>query len=286
MSFLSVDVDLAKKSYYAATVQRTQSFSKLQDSVSCDVAVEDGGLAGLSAAIELTDRGYSVVVLEAKKVGWGASDRNGGQALEALACDQATIEAQLGMIEARRIWAMTSEAIALIQERCHRFEIECDWQSGYLSLAVNARKANSVREWQHHIQAEYPFKTQWTAQADLPGWNASPPFHSGVFDTTSGHLNPLKYSLGSARAAASLGVKIHRHSTVNVLTQGETVRLKTELGEVRAFHVLLAGNVYLGNATRFDTFSRLQHRSFPGGKLMRTPALVAGMAYHRLRDML
>ena len=441
MSFLSVDVDLAKKSYYAATVQRTQSFPALQDSVSCDVAVVGGGLAGLSAAIELADRGYSVVVLEAKEVGWGASGRNGGQALAGLACDQATIEAQLGMVEARRVWGMTLEAIELIQQRCSRFGIACDWQSGYLSLAVNARKAKALQEWQDHMHTEYAFPTQTIKPADIGAWIASPRFHSGVFDSTSGHLNPLKYSLGLARAAASLGVKIYEHSTVTALAQGDTVRLKTELGEVRACDVLLAGNVYLqglapalqprimpvgtyivtsealdpalaqslipskaavcdtnfvldyfrptpdhrmlyggrvsyststprdleasmqkrmaatfpqlkdaaveyswggfvdislnrapdfgrlkpvagsgntkgpanvyylqgfsghglaltglagklvaeaidGNAKRFDTFSRIKHRSFPGGKLLRTPALVAGMAYYRLRDML
>jgi gamma-glutamylputrescine oxidase len=441
MSFLSVDVDLAKKSYYAATVQRTQSFPKLEENLSCDVAVVGGGLAGLSAAIELADRGYSVVVLEAKEVGWGASGRNGGQALAGLACDQATIEAQLGMGEARRIWSMTLEAIALIQERCNRFQIACDWQGGYLSLAVNARKAEALRQWHDHMQTEYAFKTQWIDPADMAQWIDSPRFHSGVFDTTSGHLNPLKYSLGLASAAASLGVKIYEHSTVKALTQGDTVRLKTEFGEVRASDVLLAGNVYLqdlapvlqprimpvgtyivtsealdpalaqslipskaavcdtnfvldyfrptpdhrmlyggrvsystntprdleasmqkrmattfprlkntrieyswggfvdismnrapdfgrlkpvassgntkgpanvyylqgfsghglaltglagklvaeaidGNAKRFDTFSRLKHRSFPGGKFLRTPALVAGMAYYRLRDML
>jgi len=441
MSFVSVDVDLAKKSYYAATVQRTKRLPQFEERVSCDVAVVGGGLAGLSAAIELAERDYSVVVLEAKEVDWGASGRSGGQALAGLACDQATIEAQVGMTEARRIWAMTLEAIALIQERCSRFNIECDWQSGYLTLAVNARKAKALRQWQDHMQAEYAFQTQWIDNADMASWIDSPRFHSGVFDATSGHLNPLKYSFGLARAADSLGVKIFEHSAITALKHGDTVRLKTELGELRASAVLLAGNVYLqglapvlqyrimpagtyivtserldpalanklvrckaavcdtnfvldyfrptpdhrmfyggrvsyststprdleasmqkrmaatfpqlkntrieyswggfvdismnrapdfgrlqplagsvnargaanvyylqgfsghglaltglagklvaeaidGNAERFDTFSRIQHRSFPGGKWLRTPALVAGMAYYRLRDML
>ena len=260
MSFLAVDVDLAKKSYYAATVQRTQSFPALQDSVSCDVAVVGGGLAGLSAAIELADRGYSVVVLEAKQVGWGASGRNGGQAIAGLACDQSTIEAQVGLVEARRIWNMSLEAISLIHQRCNRFGIECDWQSGYLGLAVNARKAKALRLWLDKMQAEYAFKPQWIGPQEMPEWIASPRFHSGVFDKLSGHLNPLKYSLGLARAAASLGVKIYENSTVKKLTQGDTVRLKTEHGEVRACDVLLAGNVYLQNLA-----PALQPRIMPAG---------------------
>jgi gamma-glutamylputrescine oxidase len=88
MSLLSADQQLTKHSYYAATAPRDMSFSALQSTVDCDVAVVGGGLAGLSAAIELADRGYSVVLLEAQQVGWGASGRNGGQVIAGLACDQ------------------------------------------------------------------------------------------------------------------------------------------------------------------------------------------------------
>ena len=167
------------------------------------MAVVGGGLAGLSAAIELADRGYSVVLLEAREVGWGASGRNGGQALAGLACDQATIEAQLGLAEAQRVWAMTIEALDLIPERCQRFGIDCEWQPGYLQLAVNARKARDLQQWHAHMQAHYGDTSRWIEQSDLPQWIASPRFHSGVHDPRSGHLHPLKYSLGLARAAAS-----------------------------------------------------------------------------------
>jgi gamma-glutamylputrescine oxidase len=85
MSLLRIDQELTKNSYYAATAQRTRRFEALDASAECDVAVVGGGLAGLSAAIELADRGYSVVVLEAHEVGWGASGRNGGQAIAGLA---------------------------------------------------------------------------------------------------------------------------------------------------------------------------------------------------------
>ncbi|MBC7991879.1 MAG: FAD-binding oxidoreductase [Rhizobacter sp.] len=430
MSFLRTDDELARHSYYNATASRTHGFGTLRSSVDCDVAVVGGGLAGLSAAIELADRGYSVVVLEAQQVGWGASGRNGGQALAGLACDQSVIEKQLGMEAARRVWAMTLEALDLIQQRCERFSIDCDWQPGYLSLATNARKAQELRASHSHLQAHYGDTSTWINAQELPKWIASPRFHSGLYDARSGHLHPLKYSLGLARAAASVGVRIFEKSAVIALTQGPTAKLKTAHGEVRASHVLLAGNVYLqnlaptlsprimpvgtyivasepiepavlhsliptrsavcdtnfvldyfrptadhrmlyggrvsystatprnlsasmqkrmactfpqladtqvefawggfvdismnrapdfgrigtnvyylqgfsghglaltglagklvaeaiaGSAERFDLFAKLRHRSFPGGALLRTPALMLGMAYYRLRDML
>jgi len=439
MSFLSADHDLARHSYYAAGVPRTLDFAALQESIECDVAIVGGGLAGLSAAIELTDLGYRVVVLEARQVGWGASGRNGGQALAGLACDQSVIEEQLGLDESRRVWAMTLEALDLIHARCRRFGIDCDWRSGFLSVAVSPKKTAELRQWQLDMAAKYGHETVAIAPQDLAQWIASPRYHSGAFDARSGHLNPLKYSLGLAAAAAQLGVRIFENSAVTRLVPGPTNRLSTAEGEVRAPHVLLAGNVYLqgvapmlerrimpvgtyivasepldaalarslipsraavcdtnfvldyfrptpdhrllyggrvsysthtppnlergmqrrmartfpqlkgtkvdfawggfvdismnrapdfgrladvdddlprasnvyylqgfsghglaltglagkvvaeaiaGNAARFDTFARIRHRQFPGGRLLRTPALVAGMAYYRLRDLL
>jgi gamma-glutamylputrescine oxidase len=440
MSLLSADQQLTKHSYYAATAPRERSYPALQSNVDCDVAVVGGGLAGLSAAVELADRGYSVVLLEAQQVGWGASGRNGGQVIAGLACDQSVIDAQLGREASRRVWDMTLEAIRLIGERRERFGIACDWVDGYLSVAVTARKARELRQWQEHMASAYGYQSTWIAPADLPGWIASPRFHSAVHDPLGGHLHPLKYSLGMARAAASLGVRIHENSAVVALEPGSTAKLRTPHGSVRASHVLLAGNVYLqglapalerrvmpvgtyivasaaldpalagslipsrsavcdtnfvldyfrptvdhrmlfggrvsysaatpmnlaasmqrrmartfpqlrdtpvdyswggfvdismnrapdfgrlsdvaggpgrdhanvyylqgfsghglaltglagklvaeaiaGDAERFDTFARIRHRSFPGGRLLRRPALVAGMAYYRLRDML
>ena len=441
MSLLSADPQLTKNSYYAATAPREQRFSALGANLDCDVAVVGGGLAGLSAAIELADRGFSVVLLEAREVGWGASGRNGGQVIAGLACEQSTIEKQLGEAESRKVWGMTMEALRLIGERRERFGIDCDWQPGYLSVAIGTRKARELQAWQQHMQRTYAYDTQWIAPQDLPQWIASPRFHSGVHDPLGGHLHPLKYSLGLARAAAGLGVQIHENSAVVAIEPGSTVRVRAATGCVSASHVLLAGNVYLnglapmlerrimpvgtyivaseqldpalarslvpsqsavcdtnfvldyfrptvdhrvlyggrvsystatpmnlassmqarmartfpqlrgtkvefawggfvdismnrapdfgrlpntdarssakahsnvyylqgfsghglaltglagrlvaeaiaGDAERFDTFARLRHRPFPGGRFMRTPALVAGMAYYRLKDML
>jgi gamma-glutamylputrescine oxidase len=432
MSLLRIDQELTKNSYYAATAQRTQRFEALGTHAECDVAVVGGGLAGLSAAIELADRGYAVTLLEARELGWGASGRNGGQAIAGLACDQSVIEAQLGHEGSRRVWDMTLEAIRLIRERIERFEIDCDWRSGTLGVATSERKARELRAWHEAMHARYGYRTTWIDRDAVAQWIASPRYVAGIHDPEGGHLHPLKYSLGLARAAAGLGVRLHEQSVVDAIEPGPTVRLHTAGGSVRASHVLLAGNVYLqglapqlearvmpvgtyivaserldaalaaslipsgaavcdtnfvldyfrttadhrmlyggrvsystatpmnlaasmqrrmartfpqlqgvgveyawggfvdismnrapdfgrlpeasniyylqgfsghglaltglagklvaeaidGDASRFDTFAQLRHRRFPGGRLLRTPALVAGMAYYRLRDLL
>jgi gamma-glutamylputrescine oxidase len=245
MPLLNTDLELTRNSYYAATAVREQAFPRLQGEASCDVAVVGGGLAGLSAAIDLRSRGFDVVLLEAREVGFGASGRNGGQAIHGLACDQDLIEQQLGLDEARRVWDMTIEALDLLRERIAEHDIACDWQDGFLGLAENERKGRQLLEWADRMEAVYHYPLARIAPAEIGKWIASQRFHSGVHDARSGHLHPLKYTLGLARAAAAAGVRIHEESPVLSLQAGEEPLLRTAGGQLRARQVLLAGNVYL-----------------------------------------
>jgi gamma-glutamylputrescine oxidase len=264
MQFLSADRDLARHSYYATTAQRGASYPALQGDASCDVAIVGGGLAGLSAAIELADRGFSVRLLEARQVGFGASGRNGGQAIHGLACDQAVIERQLGMAEARRVFAMTIEALDLIRARCQRFAIACDWLDGYLGVATNAGKARDLLASADHLAQAYGYPMQRITAAGLPQWIASPRYQAAVHDPRSGHLHPLKYTLGLARAAAGLGVQIHEDTEVTAIAPGQGAGaapvLCTSSGRITARQVLLAGNTYLGGLA-----PRLAARIMPVG---------------------
>jgi gamma-glutamylputrescine oxidase len=247
LRLLQTDQALARNSYYTASCARSQAWPALQGDVSCDVAVVGGGLAGLSAALELAEAGRRVVLLEAHEIGWGASGRNGGQAIHGLACDQSVIERQLGLADARQVWDMTIEAIDLIRRRIATHRIDCDWQDGYLGLAVNARKSRLLQAWADRAEAVYAYPLQRVAPSELPRHIASSRFHSGVFDPRSGHLHPLKYTLGLARAATAAGATICEHSAVTALERGARRSvLRTVSGTVNAEQVLLAGNVYLG----------------------------------------
>jgi gamma-glutamylputrescine oxidase len=274
MSFLSVDRDLARQSYYAATAPRTQAFPALQGRADCDVAVIGGGLAGLSAALDLARRGLNVVLLEARQVGWGASGRNGGQAIHGLASDQEVIEQQLGLDDARRVWDMSLEALDLLRERIAEHHIDCDWRDGYLGLATSAGKGKALSDWADRMQRVYGAEFTRIAPADIAHWIASPRYHSGLHDPRSGHLHPLKYSLGIARAAAEAGVRIFEDSAVTALQQGPTLRITTAQGEVHARQALLAGNVYLQGVA-----PRLESRIMPVGTyIVCTEALDSALA--------
>jgi gamma-glutamylputrescine oxidase len=281
MPLLDTDLELTRHSYYAATAPRQRSFPALQGGAACDVAVVGAGLAGLSAALELRQRGFDVMLLEAREVGFGASGRNGGQAIHGLACDQQVIEAQLGLADARRVWAMTLEALDLLRTRIRQHAIECEWRDGWLGLATSARKGRALAAWADRMGSTYGFECTRIAPQAIGRWIASPRFHSGIHDPRSGHLHPLKYTLGLAHAAAAAGVRLHEHTPVQALEAGSPNRLRTAGGEVRARAVLLAGNVYL-HAGRPPLVPALAPRVMPVGTYVACtealdPALAASL---------
>ncbi|MFM2346899.1 MAG: hypothetical protein RL654_1652 [Pseudomonadota bacterium] len=243
---LQTDRSLARHSWYAETAPRRQAHPALQGEVRAEVAVVGGGLAGLSAALELAQRGRQVLLLEAQQLGWAASGRNGGQALGGLACGMDEIEAQLGLADARRLWAMTLEALTLIHARRDRYRIACDWQSGALTVATSARKAAALRREAERMASIYEHPTQWLDRAALGLHIRSARYHGGNYDRRGGHLHPLKYALGLADAAWREGARLHEHSPVQRIERHRSVTLlRTAQGQVVADQVLLAGNVHL-----------------------------------------
>jgi gamma-glutamylputrescine oxidase len=250
---ITKEAPLTQDSYYTASAPKITPSQSLQGDVRADVCIVGAGLAGLSAAIDLAKAGRKVVVLEAHYAGWGASGRNGGQALTDVASGMTEIESQLGNEAAQQVWRTTIEAVELIKQRCAEFNIQADWQAGYLSVAQNARKSRALKESVERTAKVYGHNQQLIEPKDLPQWIASSKFDSGAYDPTAGHLHPLKYTQGLARAARSLGVLIYEQSVViNIKTDqnsnGSSIpkeRISTANGSVIADQVLLAGNVYM-----------------------------------------
>jgi gamma-glutamylputrescine oxidase len=241
------ELGVVENSYYEASVTRPAPSAPLAERVATDVCVVGGGYAGLSAALELAERGYAVTLLEAQRIGWGASGRNGGQVIVGFGADgESAIRRQLAREDARRAWDVTVDALALVGERIRRHAIDCDYMPGYLSLAVRPRKSDELRRWMDHVTNEYAYPLQWLDRAEVRSRVASERFDSGVFDARSGHLHPLKLCLGLGAAARAAGVRIYENSPVFVVERGAQPLVKTAQGEVRCKFLVLAGNVYLG----------------------------------------
>jgi gamma-glutamylputrescine oxidase len=244
---LACEQKLIQNSYYTDSVNMHVTYTPLDGDAQVDVCIVGAGLAGLSAAIELADRGYSVMVLEAETVGWGASGRNGGQIIAGLACDHAVIEKTLGLAAAREAWQVTIDALDLVRERVKRFNIQCDLTDGFLGVAVGERKGKALQAWYDYMARQYQYDAdcEWIAPTQLKQWIDSPRFHSAYYDRRSGHIHPLNYTLGLAAGAVSLGVRICEYTPVRAMKTGEMTVLQTDSGNVQARFVVLAGNMYL-----------------------------------------
>jgi gamma-glutamylputrescine oxidase len=244
---LKKELGVVENSWYEASVARPPPSAPLAERVTADVCVVGGGYAGVSAALELATRGYSVVLLEAQRIGWGASGRNGGQVIVGFGSDgECAIEKQFTREEAKRAWDVSVEGLHLVRERIAQYRIDCDFRPGYLSLAVKPRKSDELRRWMDHTVSAYGYPLRWIACEEMGEWVASDRFHSAVYDGSSGHLHPLKYCLGLADAAREAGVRVHENSAVFVVERGAKPVVKTAQGECACDFVVLAGNVYLG----------------------------------------
>ena len=262
-------------SWYADTAQAHPSLSPLRGEASADVCVVGGGYTGLSAALHLAERGYDVVLLEAARVGWGASGRNGGQVGSGQRMDVIELEARYGRERARALWGLAEEAKALLRERVERHRIDCDWKPGNLFAVTKPRYLPELHRETEHLAAHYGYRgLRMLDRDEMREMVASERYCGGQFDAGGGHLHPLNLALGLARAAAGAGALLHEQSRATEIQWGRRPLVRTAEGQVRARYVLLCGNAYLG-----DLVPGIRSRIMPiSNHLLATEALGAARA--------
>jgi glycine/D-amino acid oxidase-like deaminating enzyme len=231
-------------SYYAASVNPHSDYPPLEGAQQADVCVVGGGFTGISTALHLAERGFQVHVVEANRIGWGASGRNGGQLIGGISGEN-RIASRLGAEGERTLWELRWRGHEIIRQRVEAYQIDCDLKWGYLDVAIKPRH---VREQQAELEKldRYQFPHEYRQLSaeetfDLIGTRA---YIGAQLNMGNGHLHPLNLCLGEAAAAARLGVTIHEQSPVLEIERGAKARVVSERGSVTADSVVLAGNAY------------------------------------------
>ena len=233
-------------SYYAASSKAQPDHPPLQGDIHADVCVVGGGFSGLNTAIELAERGFSVVLLEACKIGWGASGRNGGQLIRGVGHGLEQFQPVIGDAGVRAMTLMGLEAVEIVRERIKRYAIDCDLTWGYCDLANKARDLEHLKEEAVALQSlGYRHELKVLEADQVHSVVGSDQYVGGMIDMGSGHLHPLNLALGEAQAAQGLGVKLFENSRVTHIDYGPQVKVHTAQGRVTANTLVLGCNAYL-----------------------------------------
>jgi gamma-glutamylputrescine oxidase len=235
------------ESYYAATVAEHVAGAPMETAANCDVCVVGGGFTGLSAALHLARRGVKVILLEQALLGWGASGRNGGQVHVGMRRNQFWLEAQFGQDTARAHWQLALRAREHLDHLIQTYSIQCDLRPGLLHADHRRRHAQYSARYVEHLNRVYDYDSVRVVGADeMRQLVATDDYVGGYLDMRGGHLHPLNFALGIARAAQDSGALLHERSEVTgVARRGSGWQVSTRGGIVSAQHVVLAGNGYL-----------------------------------------
>lgn len=238
-------------SYYAATATPLPVQPPLKGAARADVCIIGGGYTGLSAALHMAERGYSVRLLEAHRVGFGASGRNGGQIGPGQRIEQDAIERMAGRADALALWQMGLDARDLVHDLIARHGMNCPIAPGVIHADWQADGMRHSHAYAEKLARDYAYHDlEPLDRAQIQDIVQSDAYQGGALDHGAGHLHPLRYTFGLAKAAIAAGAIIHENALAVAIEPGAKPIIRTQTGHVQADHVILAANGYLGELNR------------------------------------
>lgn len=268
-------------SWYAASADAPGPYPAANGEISCDVCIIGGGFTGLSAALHLAERGFDVVLVEAHRVGFGASGRNGGQVGTGQRLEQDALEEMVGREQARKLWDLSLESVQLVRDMIAEHAPEAGFTDGVLHAMHRARYVPEDHDYVRKLNEEYGYDLIRAVDRDeMRALCGSPAYHGGSLDMGGGHTHPLRLAFGMARAAAARGVRIFETTRVQSVAAGDPARVVCESSCVSARYVLWACNGYLGNAEKSVAARVMPINNY----ILATEPLEDGFAKSLIRD--
>jgi len=238
-------------SWYASTVSPPKAAEALRGQTTADVCIVGAGYTGLSAALHLAQAGFDVVVLDAHRVGFGASGRNGGQLGSGQRQEQEVLEKLVGREDAVRLWDLGEDAKTLVKSLIAEHDIDCHLKPGVAWTGSSRKEVQHLHDRAHRLSERYGYdQIDILDEEDCHALCPSPDYKGGVLDIGAAHLHPLAFALGLAEACEKAGVRMFDQSHVHTVKEGKSVIIRTDKGQVTADYVVFAGNGYMGTLNR------------------------------------
>lgn len=238
--------DPLANSYYAATADAWPPHGDIEGDCRCDVAVIGGGFTGLSAALACAERGYSVILVEAGHVGFGASGRNGGQLIPGLRWAASELEAEFGRERADALFDLCWRENR-VKARIAKHGIKCDLKAGHLEAAWTSKDFDAMRREADYLATRFGYGSDVVAKADMAAHIVTPLYKGGIYDPQGGHFHPLNYTIGLARAAEAAGVSIWENQRAYKVMNGiDGLNVLTDWADIDARYVIDATDSWIG----------------------------------------
>ena len=269
-------------SWYASGVDELPAQAALQESIQCDVCIIGGGFTGLSCALTLAESGADVVLLEAHRMGWGASGRNGGQLGSGQRVEQDVLEQKYGADTANLLWQLAQQSKQHVRELICSHKIDCDYKPGIIHVDHKPAYSAATEEYVDKLRRHYNYEDiEFVDKLELRNRLGSERYYSGSVDSGAGHLHPLRFALGLAQAGLARGVRVYENTEVSdYKSEALKVTVNTERGTVKASKLMLACNGYLGALD-----SRVASRVMPiNNYIIATEKLDGALAKSLIRD--
>ena len=234
-------------SYYAATINDPVDYPVLDGDLEADICVIGAGFTGIATALTLSERGFKVAVVEANRVGWGASGRNGGQVIAGISGESRMVakQKQLGKDISKMMWDMSWRGNEIIRNRVETYQINCDLTWGYIDVASKQAHMDDFRDMYEELeQHDHPHDYRMVERDEIASVVGTDQYIGGIITMGNGHIHPLNLCLGEARAAVNLGAQIFERSPVTDITHGSKPIVHTDKGRVTANTVIMAGGAY------------------------------------------
>ncbi|MDZ4736980.1 MAG: FAD-binding oxidoreductase [Rhodospirillaceae bacterium] len=232
-------------SWYEASAIARPVTRPLEGDIEADVCIVGGGFTGLSTALNLAERGLKPVLIEAQRIGYGASGRNGGQINSGMRCGPTAMVEYFGADDAKRMWAMTEEAKAIVRERIQRHAIEAHWRPGTLYASLNKDYRREVDEAIETTRRHFNYDADRRVDRDeIRALLGSTIYEGGMIDMGAAHMHPLNYAIGLGHAAIAAGAVLHENTRATSIDE-DGHGVATGRGRIRARHTIVACNGYL-----------------------------------------
>ena len=236
------------QSWYSATAEPLNAFPNLKGSRKYDICIVGAGYTGLSSALHLSSLGYSVAVLDAHRVGFGASGRNGGQLGAGQRVNQDELVSKIGQNNADKMWHLANDAVSTVKEIIKKNNIDCHIKPGIATLGFNSKEVKELHNYAEYLKKRYSYKgLELLSQEECNTLCRSEKYTGGILDMNAAHLHPLRFIFGLAKAAVLAGTDIFEQSEVIKLVPGKVNKTITKVGEIQSDFVVLGCNGYLGN---------------------------------------